>query len=30
MVWEDYWSPQIFGKPAAVMVGAFKKVEADA
>lgn len=30
MVWEDYWGPQIFGKPAVVMVDAFKKVEADA
>lgn len=30
MVWEEYWRPQIFGKPATIMVEAFKTMEADA
>jgi len=30
MVWEDYWSPQVFGKPGRIMVAAFEKMEADA
>jgi hypothetical protein len=30
MVWEDYWRPQVFGKPGTIMVEAFKKMEADA
>jgi len=30
MVWEEYWRPQVFGKPATVMVEAFKTMEADA
>jgi len=30
MVWEDYWRPQVFGKPGTIMVAAFEKMEADA
>lgn len=30
MVWEEYWRPQVFGKPATIMVEAFKTMEADA
>jgi hypothetical protein len=30
MVWEDYWVPQVFGKPAMIMVTAFRKMEVDA
>lgn len=30
MVWEAYWRPQVFGEPAAIMVEAFKTMEADA
>ncbi|BBO74809.1 hypothetical protein DSCW_22260 [Desulfosarcina widdelii] len=30
MVWEEYWRPQIFGKPATIMVEAFKTMEVDA
>jgi len=30
MVWEDYWRPQVFGKPATIMVEAFKTMEVDA
>ena len=30
MVWQDYWRPQVFGKPGTIMVEAFKKMEAEA
>ena len=30
MVWEDYWRPQVFGQPAAIIVSAFQKMEDDA
>jgi hypothetical protein len=29
MVWQDYWQPEVFGQPAAVMVSAFQEAEAD-
>ncbi|WP_319524537.1 hypothetical protein [uncultured Desulfosarcina sp.] len=30
MVWQEYWTPQVFGKPGMIMVEAFKTMEADA
>jgi hypothetical protein len=30
IVWEEYWRPQIFGMPAAIIVDAFRKMESDA
>lgn len=30
IVWEEYYRPKVFGKPATIMVDAFKKMEAEA